>query len=130
MAKNIHRIQREQHKTVTDLHLLDRSPIDPIGYTEAYDKKPTRAMLRTAKAFKPDVVFLLAPLKEYKNDDVRKEDRKMALKIHRQIHQAYTRLGHDVIEVPDLGEVEKRAEFVKRKIEEFRRAKAAGLNQK
>jgi len=82
-------------------------------------------MLRMAKAFKPDMVFLLAPLKEYKNDDVRKEDKKMALKIHMQIRQAYTRLGHDVIEVPDLGEVEKRAEFVKRKIEEFRRTKVA-----
>jgi len=118
MARNIHRIQQEQHKTVTDRHLLDRSPIDPLGYTEAYGKKPTREMLRTAKAFKPDMVFLLAPLNNYKKDAIRKEDEAMAQKIHDHIRQAYTRLGHKVIDVPDLGSVEKRAEFVKRKIEE------------
>ncbi len=125
MGRNIHKIQQEQYKTVTDRHVLDRSPIDPIGYAEAHGKKPTREMLRTAKAFRPDMVFLLAPLREYKKDDVRKEDKKLAQKLHEHLRLAYTRLGHKVIDVPDLGSAQKRAEFVKRKIGEFRRAKNA-----
>ena len=130
MGRNIHKIQREQHKTVTNRHVLDRSPIDPIGYAEAHGKKPTREMLRTAKAFKPDLVFLLSPLKEYKNDNIRKEDKKLAQRLHEHIRQAYARLGHKIIEVPDFSKpgmpdaesVELRAEFVKNKIEESRRA--------
>jgi len=126
MARNIHRIQQEQHKTVTDRHLLDRSPIDPIAYIEADEKKPTRGTLRVAKAYDPEMVFLLAPLKNYKKDATRKEDETTAKKIHDRIRQVYARLGHKIIDVPDFSApgmeeteaVAKRAEFVKRKIEE------------
>jgi len=128
LAAKIHDIQLQQHKSVTNKHLLDRSPVDPIAYVEADGKKPTRKMLRTAKEYRPEMVFLLAPLKTYKNDAIRTEDEKTAQKIHEQIRQVYTRLGHRIIEVPDLGSVEKRADFVKRKIKEFRLANEARLN--
>jgi len=125
MGRKIHEIQLDQHKAVTDNHVMDRSPVDPIAYAQAYGKKPTRQMLRTAKEFKADIVFLLEPLKKYQKDSARTEERKEALLLNQHLRNAYAKLGHNIIEVPDMGSAEKRAEFVRKKIEEFRRTKVA-----
>ncbi|MFA6330360.1 MAG: ATP-binding protein [Candidatus Micrarchaeia archaeon] len=126
LARKVQQAQKENlQKNAQPAVVFDRSPVDPVAYVEAHGEKPTKEILRQAKDFKCDIVFLLEPLKNYRMDAVRREDKSKAQKLHKHIRQAYARLGHNVIEVPDLGSVQKRAEFVKRKIEEFRRTKAA-----
>lgn len=125
LARQIQQAQKEHPNGTKSAVVFDRSPVDPVAYVEAHGEKPTKEILRQAKEFKCDIVFLLEPLKKYRNDPIRLEDKGKAQKLHEHLRQAYARLGHKIIEVPDLGSAEKRAEFVKRKIEESRRTKVA-----
>ncbi len=89
---------------------LDRSLIDGYAYCVLGNVVPPKVILQEGRG-RYEKVFLLEPLEEYRRDGARKEERELALVIHREIVNAYERFGYSVIRVPVLS-AEARAEFI------------------
>jgi len=94
---------------------LDRGLIDGYAYCKISDvfvpKKLVEAARKKDGTPRYDKIFLPDLLPFYENAEYRKEDRKMQIKIHNAIGEAYKKFGYKVIPVPVLSP-EKRADFI------------------
>lgn len=94
-----------------ELIFLDRAIPDSLAYYEAAGLSANDKYLReSVKRIQYKKIFLFELL-EYKQDDVRTENEN-AKEIEEKLEKYYLAEGYEVIRVPDMGEPEKRVEFI------------------
>ncbi len=108
--------QLEQSKQADKLGgtiFLDRGIPDSLAYFKYHNFEIPDEILEQSKPKKTkyEIVFFLEPV-GYKCDEVRKESKEEAEKIHKRIYDVYNELGYNIIKVPFMS-VEKRVEFIK-----------------
>lgn len=89
----------------------DRGVPSAIAYYRIDGKEPPKWLLDAARASRYDKVFLLEPLNLYSRTWVRKENRRTAMALHREISMAYEQLGYEPVKIPNLSK-EERAKMV------------------
>lgn len=111
-------LQEKKEKSIPEkikLAFLDRGIIDCIGYYKAEKRLPIKEVAQAAKNTSYDKVFMLDPLPCYVKDDVRKEDEKKAILLHKEIEKAYEEAGVPVTKVP-VASINERTKFILEKI--------------
>lgn len=94
---------------------LDRGIVDGYAYCKHGNILAPKNITDNARG-RYDAVFLLAPLANYENDHIRREDKEFQTVIHAMIEEAYREFGYDIIHVPVLS-IHERAEFILTAIE-------------
>jgi len=89
----------------------DRSLVDGIAYAEEGKVKFPDNLHQLIGQAGYTKVFYLEQLPFYNQDQERKEDQELALRIHEQLYQVYDRLGFDIVTVP-VCSIEERVQFV------------------
>jgi len=106
------RLERTIKKTPV---FLDRGLPDVLGYSNLANINLGEKILHRIKKANYTKVFFLEQLDIFHTDDVRKESKEEADKIHEAIFEAYENLGFEIIKVPSLP-VKERVEFILEKI--------------
>ncbi|VVB79594.1 AAA domain protein [uncultured archaeon] len=115
--EEVARVQLEQEHSYEGRHLfLDRGVVDGHGFS-LNGKIPTPEIIMDFGKSRYNLVFLLDPLPNYKNDSSRKETPQMARKIHDRLDEAYRHFGYQPIRIPVLGSVEERANYATKLLE-------------
>jgi len=91
---------------------FDRGIPDSLAYFKYHNFPISKEMLNVIKNKKHYELVFFLDFAPYQKDEIRKETKEQAEKIHRLIYQAYENLGYKIIKVP-LMSVEKRVEFIK-----------------
>lgn len=101
---------RENKLNAEKMCFLERALPDSIAY---YSNSGLTIdyVVRASNKRKYKKVFLLEQLTEYENDGLRTEDKEEGLKLSNLLFEAYTKLGYDVVRVPEMS-VEERHEFI------------------
>lgn len=89
----------------------DRGIADGIAYYRIDNLEPPKELLEAARNANYETIFLLDPLKNYKQTEIRHEDKEKALRIHNEIRKAYEELGYKTIRIP-AGSLEFRIELI------------------
>ncbi|CAM1371058.1 ATPase [Tenacibaculum litopenaei] len=91
---------------------FDRGVPDVHAYMNYLGTDYPEDFLQKSKACKYDKVFMLAPWEEiYQSDNERYETFEQAVKISSFLHEAYSEIGYDIIDVP-FGTVDERCDFI------------------
>lgn len=90
----------------------DRSLVDSIAYAEEGRVAVPDGVYRLIEQANYTRIFYLEQLPFYAQDEERKEDVKLARKIHQKLYQVYDRLGFDIVTVPVCNSIEERVQFV------------------
>lgn len=93
----------------------DRGFGDTLTYYKLDGLQTPKEKFDYAKKFRYEKIFILDFLNFYEQDNLRKESRKGAEKIHAGIIKTYKELEYKIINVPFIS-VEKRVEFILNKI--------------
>lgn len=110
-------VQRQVHKekSMGDWHtriFQDRSLADTIAYAEEGRVKVPGGLYESIEQAGYTRIFYLEQLPFYRQDEERKENSELALRIHQRLYQVYDRLGFDIVTVPVCDSIEERVQFV------------------
>jgi predicted ATPase len=105
----------EHNQNTEEATFFDRGMHDTLAYLHHYNFTIEDWILRLIKEAHYKKVFLLEPLKEYRNDYARIEDSSFNTKIQPLLFSAYKEFGMQPIIVPDIG-LEERLMFIMRAI--------------
>jgi len=96
-----------------NLCFLDRSVVDLIGYMEYANENPPSTYSEFAKSARYAKKVFIMPLWNsiYINDNERKESIEQAKDIDQNLRKAYTDLGFELVDVPQLS-IKERAQFI------------------
>ena len=96
---------------------FDRGIPDALAYMDYFEQEYDSWFTDIAENNRYDAIFLLPIWKEiYVVDGERFESYEEALAIHHQLHDSYTKLGYNIIEVPK-DTIENRIEFILKQIQ-------------
>jgi len=102
----LRQLEEEEKINSNQAAFFDRSLID--GYAYCVLGNVNIPQLITENAWgRYDLIFFLAPLSQYENDDVRYEDEEGARAVHLAIREAYDHFGYQVVDIPLLSPVER-----------------------
>lgn len=103
-------IELEKNIRGNDIVFLDRGLIDGYAYS-VHHKTRIPEIIEMMSGNRYEKIFLLEPLETYVTDDIRLEDKSIALKLQEEIRKAYIRAGYEIISVPPLSP-EARVDFI------------------
>ncbi len=116
--ERVARVQMEREHSYDDrLLFLDRGIIDGHAFS-LNGKIATPRIITQTGANRYNLVLLLDPVKNYKNDHSRRESKEVALSIHKHIKIAYNNFGYNPLSVPIMEDdnfqnaIAKRADYV------------------
>ncbi|HEY4514702.1 MAG TPA: ATP-binding protein [Candidatus Paceibacterota bacterium] len=98
-------IELEERSDAKEI-FCDRGIIDGYAYCKIGNVPIPKQIIDMGKN-RYDKVFLLSPLSQYNNDDIRIEHSTVAEDIHRTIASAYLEFGYHIIHVPVLSPEER-----------------------
>jgi predicted ATPase len=121
--RNLYGFQVRVAKTILELEysfdspvlLCDRGLLDGHAYA-LNGKVPTPEIILKKPFGRYNGIFTLAELKNYRNDDSRKESRQEALKIDKLAENVYRNFGYIPQNIPNLG-IKERADYTARILE-------------
>ncbi len=94
------------------LYFYNRAIPDGIGWEGFFSLEPTTEMLKTIRAYRYDVVFILDPVEKFEDEaDVVWADLRAGQRVHQLIIQGYVDSGYKPIFVPN-DFVSKRVNFI------------------
>jgi predicted ATPase len=102
--------EREIPKEI-EISFQDRGIADGIAFYRLDGLKPPKELIQAARNANYAGVFLLDPHQNYQNTEIRRESQETALKIHKEIAQAYEELGYNIIRIP-ASSLDYRAEHI------------------
>ncbi len=91
---------------------LDRGLPDCLAFTEVGNVAIRKDIYDLIEEADYQRVFFLEQLPCYKQDEERKEDPELALRIHQRLYEVYDRLGFDIVTVPIFKTIEERVQLV------------------
>lgn len=104
--------QAREAENSEEIVFFDRGIPDALAYFEYNNFKIPKDVLENSKLKKTKYkkIFFL-DFVPYKNDEIRRESKEEAQKIHKLIYDTYADFGYEIIRVPFMS-VEKRAKFI------------------
>lgn len=112
--KRVLKTQREWAREIPEgieTAFSDRGIPDGIAYCLVDGITPPEGLVEAARDIRYAGVFLLEPLENFQNTEVRREDKAKAKEIHEAIAKVYESLGYTLHRIPEAP-VEKRLELV------------------
>jgi len=94
-----------------EISFQDRGIPDGIAYYRIDDMETPKRLLEAAQNARYEGIFILDPLKDYKQTEIRHENKEGALRIHEEIRRVYEELGYKPIRIPN-GSLEYRTELI------------------